>query len=94
MRSFVSTKRGNGLNLLFINNLNNNIMNYFLLETLSDNGTVFLKTNAANKETAIDNFCNLYFAPKNAIKNVYQFDVMFWNFKASTLINKKLATLI
>ena len=68
-------------------------MNYFLLETQSDNGTLFLKTNASNKETAINNFCNLYNAPKNAVKNVYQFDLMFWNFKPKTLIDKNLAKL-
>jgi len=68
-------------------------MNYFLLETQSDKGTLFLKTNATNKETAINNFCNLYNAPKTAVKNVYKFELMFWNFKPITLIRKNLATL-
>ena len=68
-------------------------MNYFLLETQSDNGKLFLKTNASDKETAIENFCNLYNAPKTAVKNVYQFDLMFWNFKPITLIRKNLAKL-
>jgi len=69
-------------------------MNYFLLETQSDNGTLFLKTNASNKENAINNFCNLYNAPKSAVKNVFQFDLIFWNFKPSTLIKKNLAKLV
>jgi hypothetical protein len=67
-------------------------MNYYLLETLSDTGVSFLKTNASTKDIAIENFCNLYNAPKNAIKNTYQFDLMFWNFAPQTLINKNLAT--
>ena len=69
-------------------------MNYFLLETQTDNGILFLKTNASSKEVAINNFCNLYNAPKNAVKNVYQFDLMWWNFLPITLINKNLAKLI
>lgn len=69
-------------------------MNYFLLQTESDNGTQYLKTNASSKEVAITNFCNLYNAPVNAVTNVYQFDLMWWNFKATTLINKKLAVLV
>lgn len=69
-------------------------MNYFLLETQSDKGTMYLKTNASTKEIAINNFCNLYNAPNNAVSKVYQFDLMFWNFEASTLINKNLAVLV
>ena len=67
---------------------------YFLLETESDNGTHYLKTNASSKEVAIQNFCNLYNAPKNAIKKVYQFDLIWWNFQPKTIIDKNLATLI
>lgn len=69
-------------------------MKYFLLETQSDTGTLFLKTNASNKENAINNFSIAYNAPKSAVKNVYEFDLMFWNFKAKTLITKNLATKI
>lgn len=69
-------------------------MNYFILETQSDKGTLYLKTNASTKERAVNNFCNLYNAPKNAVTNVYQFDLMFWNFKAITLIDKNLAVLV
>lgn len=65
-------------------------MKYFLLETQSDNGTLFLKTNASNKETAINNFCNLYNAPQTAVKNVYEFSLMWWNFAPKTIINKNL----
>ena len=66
-------------------------MNYFLLETQNDNGKQFLKTNASTKEQAIENFCNLYLAPSNAVINVYQFDLMWWNFAPKTIINKNLA---
>jgi|LakMenEpi03Aug12_release.lakeMendotaPanAssembly.Ray.scaffolds.fasta_scaffold1041904_3 hypothetical protein len=63
-------------------------MKYFLLDTQSDKGRHFLKTNASDKETAINNFCNLYNAPKQAVKNVYEFDLMYWNFQPKTIINK------
>jgi len=63
-------------------------MKYFLLETTSDSGKLFLKTNASDKETAINNFCNLYNAPKQSVKNVYEFPLMFWNFKPKTIIEK------
>lgn len=69
-------------------------MNYFILETQSDKGTLYLKTNASSKECAINNFCNLYNAPKNAVSKVYKFDLMFWNFEVSTLISKNLAVLV
>ena len=69
-------------------------MNYFLLETQSDKGTLYLKTNASTKEIAINNFCSLYNAPINAVSKVYKFDLMFWNFEVSTLISKNLAVLV
>lgn len=65
-------------------------MKYFLLDTQSDNGRHFLKTNASDKESAIKNFCNLYNAPKQAVLNIYEIDLMFWNFKAQTIIKKNL----
>ena len=67
-------------------------MNYFLLETQGNNGKQFLKTNASTKEQAIKNFCNLYLAPSNSVINVYQFDLMWWNFAPKTMINKNLVT--
>lgn len=63
-------------------------MKYFLLDTQSDTGRHFLKTNASNKETAIQNFCALYNAPKQAVKNIYEFDLMWWNFRPQTIIKK------
>lgn len=63
-------------------------MKYFLLETQSDNGTLFLKTNASTKAVAIENFCNLYHAPQSAVKNVYEFDLMWFGFRPQTIINK------
>ena len=69
-------------------------MNYFILETQSDKGTLYLKTNASTKEIAINNFCSLYNAPINALSKVYKFDLMFWNFEVSTLISKNLAVLV
>lgn len=69
-------------------------MNYFLLEIQSDTGKHFLKTNASNKEIAIENFCLLYKAPKYAVKNVYKFDLMWWNFSPKTMINKNLCKLV
>lgn len=65
-------------------------MKYFLLETQSDNGTHFLKTNASTKDIAIENFCNLYFAPKSAVLNCYEIDLMWFGYSAKTIITKKL----
>jgi len=69
-------------------------MKYFLLEIQSDSGKHFLKTNSSNKETAIENFCLLYKAPKQAVKNVYEFALMWWDYSPKTMINKNLCTLI
>lgn len=63
-------------------------MNYYLLVTQSDKGILHLKTNASSKDVAIENFCNLYNAPKNAVKEVYQFDLMWWNSAQKNIINK------
>jgi len=67
-------------------------MKYFLLETQSDNGKHFLKTNASSFDVAIKNFCALYCAPESAVKQVYEFDLMWWNFLPKTIIQKKLFT--
>lgn len=67
---------------------------YYLLETVNDKETLFIKTFASSKDNAINNFCSCFNAPKNAIKQVYTFDLMFINFSAKTLIKKKLCTTI
>lgn len=69
-------------------------MNYFLLEIQSDTGKHFLKTNASNKDIAIENFCLLYKAPKCAVKNVYEFNLMWWNFSPKIMISKNLCKLV
>lgn len=65
-------------------------MKYFLLETQSDNGKHFLKTNASTKEVAITNFCNLYNAPSNAVINCYEFNLIWWDYAPKTIITKNL----
>lgn len=65
-------------------------MKYFLLVVQTDSGVNYIKTNASNKETAINSYCSLYNAPLNAVTDCHEIDLMWWGYSAKTIIKNKL----
>ena len=69
-------------------------MKCYILETRRDGGTFYVKTYNSSVRVAIDNFCNLYHAPRNAVKNIYEIPIGFFGYNSKNLIKKGIAVKI
>jgi hypothetical protein len=60
-------------------------MKYYVIKLDSDNGIYYLKTNASDKATAIENCMLVENCPRIAIKGIKEITLGLWSMSGETL---------